>query len=85
MDAARESRIGGELCSGLPWLSPAEHEAPQGMLSRPEGCKYPRICAADRVCWMAKQREGEALRRHERFLKREATEAAPLEDEEVAA
>ena len=70
--AALESRLGGDLCPGMPWLPPEHFEAPQGMLERPEGCQFPKRCAQDRTCWAAKQRELAAHKTHERILKREA-------------
>jgi len=78
--AAPQSRLGGDLCSGLPWLPPEHFEAPQGMLSRPPGCKYPRQCALARMCLQAKQKEQAAHKRHERILKAEgpAPELRPV-------
>lgn len=58
-----------ECCKGLLWLRPVEAETPRGMLERPAGCRWPKICATDRKCWEAAQIEREARQMHERIYR----------------
>lgn len=51
---AVESRLGGSLCSSLPWLSQPKPVASQN-------CAYPERCAVAGICLAAELREKTAL------------------------
>lgn len=57
-------RIGTPICAGLPWMRPEDHEAPRGMLERPETCLFARNCAVDRCCWQGRAMESAAWARY---------------------
>lgn len=53
-------------CCGLPWMNPLDSETPRGALERPAGCRWPKACASDRICWDAIRIEREAHQQHKR-------------------
>lgn len=63
----RRSRLGGDLCAGVPWLRPDVHEAPRGMLERPTGCPFAKTCAKERRCSHAEAREIRGWHEHRRY------------------